>query len=317
MFQAINDALHATMRSDPNSLLFGQDVAFGGVFRCTLGLLQAFGSSRVFNTPLTESGIIGLACGLAANQAHYALPEIQFSDYIYPALDQLCNEVAKYRYRSGAQFDCGRMVIRAPWGAVGHGGLYHSQSPEAIFAGVAGLKMVVPRGPWQAKGLLLAAVRDPDPVIFFEPKVLYRQAAGEVPIDPYISPMGKADVMRTGSDVTIISWGSLLYMIDRVIGEQEVSADLVDLQTLVPWDVETVSRSVHKTGRVIIVHEAPLTGGFGAELAASLQSRCWSALRAPIERVAGWDTPFPLAFERFYLPDEKRLLAAIARVMSK
>lgn len=318
-FTALNDALSIALATDETALVFGEDVAFGGVFRCTSGLAEKFGKDRVFNTPLTEQGIAGFGIGVAA-MGHTAVAEIQFGDYIYPAFDQLVNEAAKYRYRSGGIFDVGGLTIRSPISAVGHGGVYHSQSPEAFFPHASGLKVVIPRSPIQAKGLLLASIRDRNPVLFFEPKILYRAAVEQVPIGDYELPLGKAEVLKLGTDVTVLGWGSQIYALENAIQMAEenlpgLSCELIDLRTIFPWDVETIENSVNKTGRLVVAHEAPKTMGFGAEIAATIQDRCFLRLEAPITRVAGHDTPFPLVYERFYLPDLTRCYEAIRKVM--
>ncbi|XP_048517672.1 2-oxoisovalerate dehydrogenase subunit beta, mitochondrial isoform X2 [Dendroctonus ponderosae] len=243
MFQAINNALDSALRTDSKAIVFGEDVGFGGVFRCTLDLQKKYGKERVFNTPLCEQGIVGFGIGAAA-AGLTSIAEIQFADYIFPAFDQLVNEAAKYRYRSGSLFDCGRLTVRAPCGAVGHGALYHSQSPEAYFAHTPGLKVIVPRGPIKAKGLLLSCIRDPDPCLIFEPKVLYRAAVEEVPLNDYQLPLGKADVLVKGSDLTLIGWGTQVHVLKEVAAllkrDYQVSAEVIDLVSILPWDVETV-----------------------------------------------------------------------------
>ncbi|KAM3958527.1 LOW QUALITY PROTEIN: branched chain keto acid dehydrogenase E1 subunit beta [Aphomia sociella] len=308
MMQAINNAMDITLKKDPTAVLFGEDVGFGGVFRCALGLQEKYGKDRVFNTPLCEQGIAGFGIGLATAGAT-AIAEIQFADYIFPAFDQLVNEAAKSRYRSGGRFPCG-LTVRAPAGAVGHGGLYHSQSPEAFFSHAPGLRVVVPRGPIAAKGLLLSCIREQDPCIFLEPKILYRSAAEEVPVADYTLPLGKADVLRQGDAATLVAWGAQVHvMLDvarRAEEQLEVRCEVIDLQSILPWDEDTVCNSVKKTGRCLISHEAPLTSGFGAELAATIQEECFLHLEAPVKRVAGWDTPFPYVFEPFYLPTRWR-----------
>ncbi|KAK2196877.1 bifunctional Transketolase C-terminal-Pyruvate-ferredoxin oxidoreductase domain II/Modulator of levamisole receptor-1/thiamine diphosphate-binding fold/Transketolase-like [Babesia duncani] len=317
MCNAINDALHIAMAEDPTTCVFGQDVAFGGVFRCSVGLLDRFSEARCFNTPICEQGIVGFGIGMAA-LGHNAIAEIQFGDYIFPAFDQIVNEAAKFRYRSGSHWDVGKLTIRSTWGAVGHGGLYHSQSPEAQFAHAAGLKIVVPRGALQAKGLLLKAIRDPNPVLFFEPKALYRSAVDQVPVGDFELELSRADVVQQGSDVTIVGYGSAVKeMLKAAQAAQKqfgISVEVIDLQTVNPWDVETLDKSVEKTRRLIITHEAPQSVGMGAEIAATMAQRHFYHLEAPIMRVCGYDTPFPLAFEKFYLPDEFKLLDAIKRV---
>eukprot|EP00744_Colponema_vietnamica_P003619 GILI01005517.1.p1 GENE.GILI01005517.1~~GILI01005517.1.p1 ORF type:complete len:372 (-),score=122.45 GILI01005517.1:743-1858(-) len=318
LFTAINDAMSVALETDPKSVLFGEDVAFGGVFRCSVDLKEKYGASRVFNTPLCEQGIAGFAVGMAA-VGFNPIAEIQFADYIFPAFDQIVNEAAKYRYRSGNQFDCGGVTFRAPYGAVGHGAHYHSQSPEAYFCHTPGLKVVVPRGPVTAKGLLLASIRDKNPVVFLEPKALYRASVEEVPEGDFTLPLSKADVIKEGSDVTVLGWGAQMRVLMKAVEMAEsegISCELIDLQTLLPWDTETVRESVKKTGRLVLSHEAPVTSGFGAEIAADVQENCFLHLEAPIARVCGYDTPFPLAFERFYVPDSFKCFDAIKKTAS-
>jgi 2-oxoisovalerate dehydrogenase E1 component beta subunit len=245
------------------------------------------------------------------------VPEIQFADFIFPAFDQIVNEVAKYRYRSGGQFTC-PMVIRAPYGGGIRGGHYHSQSPEAHFVHTAGLKVVVPSNPYDAKGLLISAIRDPDPVVFFEPKRVYRAAKGEVPAEPYGVPIGKAQVTREGRHVTVLAWGAMWHEAAQAAREAEgegIDCELVDLRSLQPLDLDTIVASVRKTGRAVVVHEAPRTCGFGAELVALVQERCFLSLEAPIQRVTGFDTPFPYTLENEYLPRAPRILKAIREVV--
>ncbi|XP_071454190.1 2-oxoisovalerate dehydrogenase subunit beta, mitochondrial [Hetaerina americana] len=319
LFQSINDAMDIALRTDPTAVLFGEDVAFGGVFRCSVGLQEKYGSDRVFNTPLCEQGIAGFGIGIAATGAT-AIAEMQFADYIFPGFDQLVNEAAKYRYRSGGLFNCGALTVRAPCGAVGHGALYHSQSPEAYFAHTPGLKIVVPRGPIKAKGLLLSCIRDKDPCIFFEPKTLYRAAKEDVPVKDYTLPLGKADVLRKGNHVTLIGWGTQVHVLLEVAAlaqeQHSISCEVIDLVSILPFDKNTISESVKKTGRLIIAHEAPLTGGFGAELAAFIQEECFLYLEAPVTRVAGFDTPFPHVFEPFYIPTKWRCLEAVTKIVN-
>ncbi|KAL0833067.1 hypothetical protein ABMA28_001179 [Loxostege sticticalis] len=318
MMQAINNAMDITLKTDPTAVLFGEDVAFGGVFRCALGLQEKYGRDRVFNTPLCEQGIAGFGIGLATAGAT-AIAEIQFADYIFPAFDQIVNEAAKARFRSGGHFECGGLTVRAPCSAVGHGGLYHSQSPEAFFAHAPGLKVVIPRGPITAKGLLLSCIRERDPCVFLEPKILYRSAAEEVPVDEYTLPLGKAQVLREGDAVTLIGWGTQLHVLLEVadLADQKlgVKCEVIDLMSILPWDEETVCNSVKKTGRCLISHEAPLTAGFGAELAATIQEECFLHLEAPISRVTGWDAPFPHVFEPFYLPTKWRCYHALTQLL--
>eukprot|EP01027_Heterolobosea_sp_BB2_P025765 GEZU01039545.1.p1 GENE.GEZU01039545.1~~GEZU01039545.1.p1 ORF type:complete len:383 (+),score=90.87 GEZU01039545.1:46-1194(+) len=313
LFTSINDALRIALETDPKAVVFGEDVAFGGVFRCTVDLREKFGKDRVFNTPLCEQGIAGFAIGMAA-MGHTPIAEIQFADYIFPAFDQIVNEAAKYRYRSGNLFNVGGLTIRSPCSAVGHGGHYHSQSPEAYFAHTPGLKIVIPRGPVQAKGLLLSCIRDPNPCIFFEPKILYRSAVEQVPVGDYTLPLSKAEVVKEGKDITLVAWGSQMYVIEKAAKMAEeigISCEIIDLRTIIPCDYETLEQSVKKTGRFLVSHEAPITGGFGAELAAVIQERCFLYLEAPIARVCGYDTPFPLMLEKYYVPDALKVFEAI------
>ncbi|MDT8878266.1 transketolase C-terminal domain-containing protein [Halomonas saccharevitans] len=314
MLQAINNALDIAMGEDEKVLCFGEDVgSFGGVFRATSHLQEKYGRARCFNTPLVEQGIVGFANGLAA-QGSVPVAEIQFADYIFPAFDQIVNETAKFRYRSGDLFNVGGLTIRAPYGGGISGGLYHSQSPEAYFAHTPGLKVVVPRDPYQAKGLLLAAIRDPDPVIFFEPKRLYRASVGEVPEEDYQLPIGEAEVTKEGTDVTLVGWGAQMEVIERAVELAEkdgISCEVIDLRSLLPWDEDTLAESVFKTGRLVITHEAPRTGGFAGEIAAAVQERCFLYLESPIARVTGLDTPFPLTLEKEYLPDHLKIVEAI------
>jgi len=316
VIQAVNDALRTEMRRDPSVVVLGEDVgAFGGVFRATQGLQQEFGADRAIDTPLAEGGIIGTALGMALYGLR-PVPEIQFADFIFPAVDQIVNEVAKYRYRSGGQYVC-PLVIRTPYGGGIRGGHYHSQSPEAHFIHTAGLKVVVPSNPHDAKGLLISAIRDPDPVLFFEPKRVYRAAKGEVPEGDYTVPIGKAQVTREGGQVTLIAWGAMWHEADQAAREAEaegIDCEVLDLRSLQPLDVGAVEASVRKTGRAVIVHEAPRTCGFGAELTALIQERCFLHLEAPITRVTGFDTPFPYTLEMEYLPRAPRILQALRKV---
>ncbi len=313
MVQAINDALRAEMRRNGRVVVLGEDVGkLGGVFRITQGLHEEFGDDRVIDTPLSEAGIIGTAAGMAM-YGLIPVPEMQFADFIFPAFDQIVSEVAKMRYKSGAEFQS-KMVIRAPVGGGIRGGHYHSQSPEALFIHVAGLKVVCPSNPYDAKGLLISAIRDPDPVLFFEPKRLYRAAKGEVPSDSYEVPLSSAAVVREGSDVTVLSWGAMVYEAQAAAEQaeqQDVSVEVIDLRTLWPVDIDTIVHSVQKTGRVIVVHEAPKTCGFGAELVALVQEKAFWHLEAPPRRVTGFDTPFPYTLEMEYLPLAHRILPAI------
>ena len=314
LLQSVNNALDIALTEDEKVCIFGEDVGFGGVFRATTDLRDKHGRDRVFNTPLCEQGIAGFAIGMAAVGAT-PIAEMQFADYIFPAFDQIVNEAAKFRYRSGNAYDVGGLTIRSPYGAVGHGGHYHSQSPEAYFAHTPGLKIVIPRNPFQAKGLLLASIRDPNPVLFFEPKWLYRLSQGDVPISEYEIPLGKAEVVKEGSDITCVAYGAQMHVLARAVARAEkelgVSVELIDLRSILPFDIETLEASVKKTGRVMITHEAPITGGFAAELSSSIMERCFLSLEAPIARVCGYDTPFPLSFEWAYVPDERKCFEAI------
>jgi len=291
----------------------GEDVGkVGGVFRVTSGLFDEFGDHRVVDTPLSEGGIIGAAVGMAL-YGMVPVPEIQFSDFIWPAYDQIVSELAKYRYRSGGEYSA-KMVIRTPVGGGIRGGHYHSQHPEAQFIHVAGLKVVCPSNPYDAKGLLLASIADPDPVLFFEPKRVYRAAKGDVPDGEYTVPLESATVARPGKDVTVIAYGAMLYeALDAAdkAAEEGVDSEVVDLRTLWPVDIETIITSVKKTGRLVIVHEAPKTCGFGGELVALVCEKAFYHLEAPPKRVTGFDTPFPYTLEMEYLPLSHRILPAI------
>jgi len=316
---AINSALDIAMKTDPQACIFGEDVAFGGVFRASVDLREKYGADRVFNTPLCEQGIAGFAIGLAANGVT-SIAEIQFADYIFPAFDQIVNEAAKLRYRSGGSYNCGKLIFRTPYGAVGHGGHYHSQSPEAYFCHTPGLKVVVPSTPSEAKGLLLASIREQNPVIFLEPKWIYRSSVEEVNVDDFEIPLGKARIVKEGQSVTIIGWGAQILVLQKAIEFAEkqlpgVSCELIDLRTLSPWDVDTVVNSVQKTGKLIISHEAPISGGLGAEISAKVMEKCFLHLEAPIERVCGYDTPFPLVFEPLYVPSYLKVFDTIKKVV--
>ncbi|HTT35111.1 MAG TPA: alpha-ketoacid dehydrogenase subunit beta [Thermoplasmata archaeon] len=313
LVQAVNHALLEAMRSDPDVLVLGEDVGLnGGVFRATDGLIKEFGPDRVIDTPLSETGIVGTAIGMAL----YGLKpvaEIQFLDFIYPAFDQIVSEAAKFRYRSGGQYPC-PLVIRSPYGGGVKGGLYHSQSSEAYFAHTAGLKVVIPSTPADAKGLLLSAIHDPDPVIFLEPKRIYRSVTGEVPDGDVRLPLGAARTVREGSAVSVFAYGAMVPVAEeaaKAVAADGTGVDLIDLRSLVPLDEAAVIRSVEKTGRAVIVHEAPRFCGFGAELAALIAERALYSLKAPIARVTGYDTPFPYALEHLYLPTAERVAHAI------
>jgi pyruvate dehydrogenase E1 component beta subunit len=313
MVQAINDALRLAMKKDDRIVVLGEDVGkVGGVFRVTAGLFDEFGDARVVDTPLSEGGIIGTAVGMAL-YGLVPIPEIQFSDFIFPAYDQIVSELAKFRYRSGGEYPA-KMVIRTPVGGGIRGGHYHSQHPEAQFIHVPGLKVVCPSNPYDAKGLLLASIADPDPVLFFEPKRIYRAAKGDVPDHAYTVPLESAAVVREGHDVTLIAYGAMLYeALDAAhkASAEGVECDVVDLRTLWPLDVTTVLSSVKKTGRLVIVHEAPKTCGFGGEIVSLVCEKAFYHLQAPPVRVTGFDTPFPYTLEMEYLPLSHRILPAI------
>lgn len=317
IIQAVNDALRIEMRREPKVVVLGEDVGkFGGVFRATSGLYDEFGADRVIDTPLAEAGIIGTAIGMALYGLR-PVPEIQFSDFIFPAYDQIVNELAKFRYRSGGQYPC-PVVIRTPVGGGIRGGHYHSQSPESLFIHIAGLKVVAPANPYDAKGLLLASLRQNDPIIFLEPKRIYRASRGEVPEEDYTVELGRAKVIREGEQCTIISYGSMTSIAEeaaRKAEEQGISCEVIDLCTLLPFDIDTLVASVQKTGRAVVVHEAPKTCGFGAELVASICERALEYLEAPIQRVAGFDTPFPYTLEHEYLPNANRVVGAVRNTL--
>jgi pyruvate dehydrogenase E1 component beta subunit len=313
LVQAVNRGLQQAMRDDPDVLVLGEDVGVnGGVFRATEGLLKEFGEERVLDTPLSETGIIGTAVGMAL----YGLKpvaEIQFLDFIYPAFDQIVSELAKFRYRSGGQYPC-HVVIRTPYGGGIKGGLYHSQSTEAYFAHTAGLKVVIPSTPADAKGLLLTAIHDEDPVMFLEPKRIYRSVTGEVPEGDHRVPFGQARLVREGTDVSLFAYGAMIPVVSEaadLLSKEGVSSEVIDLRTLVPLDEAAVLASVEKTGRAVIVHEAARFCGFGGELAALLAEKAFFSLRAPIARVTGYDTPFPYALENLYLPNVERVVHAV------
>jgi 2-oxoisovalerate dehydrogenase E1 component beta subunit len=318
LVQAVNSALREEMKRDERVLVLGEDVGInGGVFRATDGLYQEFGATRVLDTPLNESGIIGLSIGLAL-YGFKPVAEIQFLDFIYPGFDQIVSELAKLRYRSGGEYQA-PVVVRAPYGGGVKGGPYHSQSCEAFFTHVPGLKVVVPSSPGDAKGLLKAAVRDENPVIFLEPKRIYRSVREEVPEDDYIVPLGKAKVVLEGQDVSIFAYGAVIPPVLEAAGkarEEGMSVEVIDLRTLVPLDVEGVLASIRKTGRAVIVHEAPKTMGYGAEVAALISEEALDSLKAPIVRIGGFDTPFPYVHENTYLIGPARVLNAIRKVAS-
>lgn len=317
LLQAINSALREEMKRDERVIVLGEDVGKnGGVFRATEGLFDEFGPERSVDTPLAENGIIGMAIGMAMYGLR-PVPEIQFMDFIYPAFDQIVSEMAKMRYRSGGQFSV-PLVVRTPYGGGIRGGLYHSQSAEGYFANTPGLKVVIPSNPYDAKGLLLAAIRDEDPVIFMEPKRLYRSVKGEVPDTDYTVPIGKAKVTKEGSDISVFAYGAMIPLCLEAAEkakEQDIDVEVVDLRTLAPLDVDTIIQSVKKTGRAVVVYEASKTGGFGAEISALIAERAIEYLEGPVLRVAGLDTPYPYTLEHVYMPDSRRILEAIEKVV--
>jgi 2-oxoisovalerate dehydrogenase E1 component beta subunit len=317
IIEAVRDALRTEMRRDPRVVVLGEDVGkFGGVFRATSGLFDEFGADRVIDTPLAEAGIIGTAIGMALYGLR-PVPEIQFGDFIFPAFDQIVNELAKFRYRSGGQYPC-PVVIRTPVGGGIRGGHYHSQSPEALFIHTPGLKVVAPSNPYDAKGLLLACLRQNDPVLFMEPKRIYRASRGEVPDGDYELELGKAAVVREGTHCTLLAWSGMTSIAEEAAKKAEasgLSVEVLDLRTLMPYDIDSILASVKKTGRCVVVHEAPRTCGFGAELIAAIQERALEYLEAPILRVTGFDTPFPYTLEHEYLPNADRVLGAIRQTL--
>lgn len=331
MIEAINDAHRVMMARDPDIVVFGEDVGyFGGVFRATAGLQKEFGKERCFDAPISEGGIVGTAVGMAAYGLK-PLIEIQFADYIYPGYDQIVSEVARMRYRTAGEWTM-PMVIRSPYGGGIFGGQTHSQSPEALFTHVAGLKVVIPSTPHDAKGLLIAAIEDPDPVIFFEPKRIYngpfdghhdkpvkpwsKHADSEVPDGHYTVPLGKARIVRPGNDLTVIAYGTMVHVALAAVEENGIDAEVIDLRTLVPLDMATIEESVKKTGRALVVQEATKTSGFASELVTLIQERCFYHLEAPVGRVSGWDTPYPHAYEWIYFPGPIRMRQALEKVMA-
>jgi 2-oxoisovalerate dehydrogenase E1 component beta subunit len=330
MIEAINSAMDNMLSRDPNVMIMGEDVGyFGGVFRATAGLQEKHGKTRVFDTPISECGIVGVSIGMSAYGLR-PVPEIQFADYIYPGLDQLVSEAARMRYRSAGDFIC-PMTIRSPFGGGIFGGQTHSQSPESLFTHMCGVKTVIPATPYDAKGLLIAAIEDNDPVVFFEPKRIYngpftgyydrpvepwsKHAASQVPEDYYRIELGKAAIARAGDALTILTYGTMVHVTLAVIEDLDVDAEVIDLRTLLPLDIEAIEASVMKTGRCMVVHEATRTSGFGAELAALVQERCFYHLEAPVERVTGFDTPYPHSLEWAYFPGPIRIGAAINKIM--
>jgi 2-oxoisovalerate dehydrogenase E1 component beta subunit len=330
MVEAIRDAMDVMMARDRRVVVFGEDVGyFGGVFRCTEGLQRKHGEARCFDAPISESGIIGVAVGMAAYGLR-PVAEIQFADYMYPGYDQIVSEAARLRYRSAGEFTA-PLVVRMPCGGGIFGGQTHSQSPEALFTHVCGLKTVIPSNPHDAKGLLIAAIEDDDPVIFLEPKRIYngpfdghhdrpvvpwsRHALGETPDGHYMVPLGEAAVRREGSDVTVLAYGTMVHVAEAAAAETGIDAEIIDLRTLVPLDIDAIERSVRKTGRCVVLHEATRTSGFGAELSAQVQERCFHHLEAPIIRVTGWDIPYPHAQEWDYFPGPARVGRALHAAM--
>ncbi|HEV2185603.1 MAG TPA: alpha-ketoacid dehydrogenase subunit beta [Stellaceae bacterium] len=332
MVQALNSAMDVMLSRDPTVLIFGEDVGFyGGVFRVTEGLQKKHGDQRIFDAPIAEGGMLAAAVGMGAYGLR-PIVEIQFADYIYPATDQLISEAARIRYRSAGEF-AAPITVRAPCGGGIFGGQTHSQSVEAIFAHVCGLKTVMPSNPYDAKGLLISAVEDDDPVVFFEPKRLYNgpfdghpdrpavswsgHKASEVPEGYYTVPLGQAAVVRPGSEVTVLAYGTMVHVALAAAEEASADAEVIDLRTLLPLDLDTIVASVKKTGRCVIAHEATRTCGYGAELAAQVQENCFYHLEAPIQRVTGFDTPYPHALEWAYFPGPQRVADGIRRALER
>ena len=330
MIQALRSAMDVMLERDPSVVVFGEDVGyFGGVFRCTDGLQAKYGTSRVFDTPIAEGGIVGVAVGMGAYGLR-PVAEIQFADYFYPAYDQIVSEAARLRYRSAGDFTA-PLTIRMPCGGGIYGGQTHSQSPEALFTHVCGLRTVMPSNPFDAKGLLIAAIECDDPVIFLEPKRLYngpfdghhdqpvvpwsKHRLGEVPEGHYTVPLESASVFRPGGELTVLTYGTMVFVCEAAANAAGIDAEIVDLRSLWPLDLATLTASVQKTGRCVVVHEATRTSGFGAELAALVQEHCFYHLEAPIERVTGWDTPYPHAQEWAYFPGPARVADAFKRAL--
>jgi len=330
MIQALNSAMDVMLERDPSVIVMGQDIGyFGGVFRTTEGLQRKYGEHRVLDTPIAEGAIIGTAIGMGVNGLR-PVAEIQFADYIYPGFDQIVSELARLRYRSAGDFFA-PVTIRTPCGGGIRGGQTHSQSPEGIFTHVSGIKVIMPSNPYDAKGLLITAIEDDDPVVFFEPKRLYNgpfdgdpgkaaipwstHAKGEVPEGHYRVPFGKADIVREGRDLTIVTYGTMVFVSMMAAVGLGVDAEIIDLRSLVPLDVDTICSSVKKTGRCVVAHEATRFSGFGAEILSVIQEECFWELEAPIQRVGGWDTPYPHAFEWEYFPGPARVQTAIKAAM--
>jgi 2-oxoisovalerate dehydrogenase E1 component beta subunit len=330
MIQAINSAHHVMMERDDNVVAMGEDVGFfGGVFRATEGLQRKYGRSRVFDTPISEGGIMGVAIGMATYGLR-PVAEIQFADYIYPGFDQIVSEAARIRYRTAGEWSV-PLTIRSPYGGGIFGGQTHSQSPEALFAHIAGITTVIPSNPYDAKGLLISAIEANDPVVFFEPKRIYngpfdgffdrpvtpwaKHPASEVPEGHYTVPIGKAAIVREGSELTVLAYGTMVHVALATAEANGIDAEVIDLRTIVPVDIETIEESVKKTGRCVVVHEATRTAGFGAELAALVQERCFYHLEAPVQRATGWDTPYPHSLEWAYFPGPIRLGTAFKQAL--
>jgi 2-oxoisovalerate dehydrogenase E1 component beta subunit len=332
MIEAIRSALDVTMDRDPSVIILGEDVGyFGGVFRCTDGLQRKFGEHRVIDAPIAEGGIIGAAIGMGINGLR-PVAEIQFADYIYPGFDQIVSELARIRYRSAGEF-FSPVTIRTPCGGGIRGGQTHSQSPEAIFAHVTGIRSVMPSNPYDAKGLLISAIESDDPVVFFEPKRIYNgpfdgdpdkpavswasHPKGEVPEGHYTVSLDTAEIVKAGEELTIVTYGTMVHVVKAAAEEVGVDAEIIDVRSISPLDVETLTTSVNKTGRCLVAHEATRFAGYGAELAARIQKDCFYNLEAPIGRIAGWDTPYPHAFEWQYFPGKKRVANGIRKMMEE
>jgi len=330
MIEALNDAHKVMMERDPDIVVLGEDVGyFGGVFRVTAGLQKTYGTSRVFDSPIAELGIVATAIGMAAYGLR-PVAEIQFADYIYPGFDQILSEAGRMRYRTAGEWPL-PMVLRSPYGGGIFGGQTHSQSPEAFFAHMPGIKTVIPSNPYDAKGLLIAAIEDNDPVLFFEPKRIYngpfegyhdrpvtpwaKHPAAEVPDGHYTVPIGKAAIAREGEAVTILAYGTMVHVALATAAAEGIDAEVIDLRTIVPVDIEAIEASVRKTGRCVVLHEATRTAGFGAELAALVQERCFYHLEAPVTRVTGYDTPYPHSMEWTYFPGPARLGPALRKAL--
>jgi pyruvate dehydrogenase E1 component beta subunit len=319
MVEAINLALREELERDSRVVILGEDVGKeGGVFRVTDGLQQKFGGDRVVDTPLAELGIVAVAFGMAVYGIR-PIAEIQFEGFLYPCLDQINNHIGRIRNRSRGRFTC-PLVIRVPYGGGIHAPEHHSDSPEAILAHIPGIKVVIPATPYEAKGLVLSSIRDPDPVIFMEPKRIYRAIREEVPEGDYTIPLGKARLVQEGKDVTVVAWGAMvreaLNAAEQLKGDK-IDLEIIDLRTVSPIDVETIITSIRKTGRGVIVHEAPKTCGLGAEIIALINEKALLSLQAPIERVTGFDIPVPLMkTEHYYLPNPKRIVMAVKKVMN-